>query len=218
MKQAFLIFSLFVFFVSCIDETNQSNIASDTGVVIDFAGTGDCRIVIELENGLRIQPTYYPDSFVFAQGQRVLVDYTILHSISDGCEQGLPSEISYIEELSCAPYIDLYFDNYDSLARDPMYMHEAYMDGNCLYFKVSYSGGCSEHTIDLARMQPWTPGNETIASFEIRHNSNDEMCEAWFTREFRYDLSLLKEEGIEQFVLTAKLLNNEIYTKIFDLN
>ena len=218
MKQVLAIISLFLFFVSCIDESSQSNTVSETGVVIDYAGTGDCRIVIELDNGQKIQPTYYPDSFVFAQGQRVLVDYTVLQNVNNGCDEGMPSEISYIEELSCAQYVDLYFENYDSLARDPVYLHEAYMDGDCLYFKVSYSGGCQEHTIDLARMQPWTPGNETMASFEIRHNANDDLCEAWFTREFRYDLSPLKEEGIEQFVLTAKLLNNDVYTKIFDLN
>ena len=218
MKQVILILSLFLFIVSCNDETINSTTLSDTGVVLDYAGTGDCRIVIELDNGLRIQPMYYPDSFVFAQGQRVLVDFTELKSVNNGCDEGVPCEISYIEELSCASYVDLYFENYDSLARDPVYLHEAYLDGDCLYFKVSYSGGCREHTIDLARMHPWTPGNETIASFEIRHNANDDLCKAWFTREFRYDLSDLKEEGIKQFVLTAKLVNDEVFTKIFDLN
>jgi len=218
MKQVIVILSLFLFFVSCNDVPLDSAKVSDVGTVIDYAGTGDCRIIIELESGIRIQPMFYPDSFVFAQGQQVLVDYTVLNNVNTGCDRGLPCEISYIEELACAPYIDLYFENYDSLARDPVYLHEAYMDGDCLYFKLSYSGGCQEHTVDLARMHPWTPGNEAIASFEIRHNGNDDLCEAWYTREFRYDLSPLKKEGIKQFVLTAKLINDEVYAKIFNLN
>ena len=219
MRQIIFIFFLFLLFLaSCSEETTNNTTVSDTGVVVDYAGTNDCRIVIELDNGMKIQPTYYPDGFVFAEGQTVLVDYTELKNVNNGCDEGVPCEITYIEELSCAPYIDLYFENYDSLARDPVYIHDAYVDGDCLYFKLSYSGGCQEHTVDLARMQPWIPGNETIASFEIRHTSNDDLCEAWFTREFRYDLSPLKEEGIKQFVLTAKLVNDEVYSKIFNLN
>ena len=147
MRQAIVIVSLFLFFVSCNDKTVESQKLTDVGTVVDYAGTDDCRIVIELENGFRIQPLYYPDSFVFAQGQQVLVDYTVLNNVNTGCDRGLPCEITYIEELSCAPYVDLYFENYDSLARDPVYMHEAYMDGDCLYFKLSYSGGCEEHTV-----------------------------------------------------------------------
>lgn len=210
--------SLCLFIVSCHDETMDDTKVSATGTVLGYAGSNDCRIVIVLDNGMKIKPLYYPDSFVFAEGQQVLVEYTELRNVNIGCKEGVPCEISYIEELSCAPYIDLHFENYDSLARDPVYIHEAYVDGVCLYFKLSYSGGCEEHTIDLARMQPWAPENETIASFEIRHNANNDICEAWFTREFRYDLSLLKEEGIKQFVLTAKLANDEVYSKIFDLN
>ena len=217
MKRYLIIFILFaVALVSCDSEEEPT--LTETGTVIDYAGAGNCGIVIELDNGSKIQPLYYPDGFIFSQGQRVLVDYVELSNVKSSCDRGLPCEVSYVEELSCAPYVDLYFENYDSLARDPVHLHEAFMDGNCLYLKISYSGGCEDHTIDLARMHPWTASSSSIPTFEIRHNANDDLCEAWLTQEFRFDLSELRDEGVREFVLTAKLINDEVYNKIFELN
>jgi hypothetical protein len=99
-----------------------------------------------------------------------------------------------------------------------VYIHEAFVDGDCLQIKLSYSGGCQEHTIDLARMHPWVTGSSNIPTFEIRHNANGDMCEALFTKELRYDLTPLKQEGKKEFVLTAKLADGEVYSEIFDLN
>lgn len=190
----------------------------ETGLVVDYAGAGNCGFVIELDNGNRIQPLYYPDGFIFAHGQRVLVEYVELSNVIPTCDRGAACEIKYIEELSCAPYVDLYFSNYDSLARDPVFMHEAFVDGDCLHIKLSYGGGCQEHTIDLARMHPWTASSSTIPTFEIRHNANSDLCEAYFTKELRYDLTSLKLEGKTEFVLTAKLAGGGVYNKIFELN
>ncbi|WP_319502010.1 NigD-like C-terminal domain-containing protein [uncultured Draconibacterium sp.] len=217
MKRLIVILSVFlIVFTSCQDDELISFDAK--GTVIDYAGAGDCGFIIELDNGNKVQPLYYPDDFTFSQGQRVLITYTELNNVYISCDQGVPCEITYAEELSCSPYVDLYFENYDSLARDPVHLHEAYMDGDCLYFKLSYSGGCQDHTIDLARMHPWTASSSTVPTFEIRHNANGDLCEAWFTREFRFDLSDLKAEGKTEFVLTAKLVGDEVYNKIFQLD
>ncbi len=217
MKRYLILFAFIPFlFSSCSEE--EAPLLTETGIVIDYAGAGECDIVIELDNGNRIQPLYYPSGFVFSQGQRVLVDYAELNNIKSSCDRGIPCEISYVEELSCAAYVDLYFENYDSLARDPVHIHEAFMDRDCLHILISYPGGCEEHTLDLARMHPWTASSSTVPTFEIRHNANDDLCEAWLTQDLSFDLSELKSEGIKEFVLTAKLLDGEVYNKIFDLN
>ena len=217
MKRTFILFVLSIFIFAACQKEDEITL-QETGTVVDYAGAGNCGIVIELDNGKRIQPLYYPDGFVFSNGQRVLVEYTELSNIVSSCDMGAAGDITYVEELSCATYVDLYFNNYDSLARDPVYIHEAFMDGNCLQIKLSYSGGCQEHTIDLARMHPWTASSSTVPTFEIRHNANDDLCEAYFTKELRYDLSSLKQEGKTEFVLTAKLTNGDIYNEIFELN
>lgn len=220
MKQFIHLFLLTVIvlsFSSCNNSDDKIKL-DDTGMVIDYAGSGNCGFVIELDNGNRILPLYFPEGFTFAQGQRVHVEYVELSTTVSSCDRGIPAEVVFIEELNCASYVDLYFSNYDSLARDPIYLHEAFVDEDCLQIKISYSGGCKQHTIDLARMHPWIPGSSTVPVLEIRHNGNGDMCEAYFTRELRFDLSPLKAEGIKEFVLTAKLTDGTVYNKIFDLN
>lgn len=220
MKQIKQLSGIFLFIFILITSCQQDDVVTfqETGIVVDYAGAGNCGFVIELDNGNRIQPLYYPNGFTFTHGQRVLVEYVELPNVVPGCNRGVASDIKYVEELSCAPYIDLHFENYDSLARDPIFLHEAFVDGDCLYFKLSYSGGCQEHTIDLARMHPWYISSSNIPTFEIRHNSNTDVCEAYFTKEYRYNLTPLKLEGKKEFVLVAKHTNGEVYNKIFDLN
>jgi hypothetical protein len=219
MKQLFL-FAIIAFsallFTGCENDNHEVKI-EETGMVVDYAGAGNCGFVIELDNGSRIQPLYYPAGFTFSQGQRVHVEYVELGNVVPSCDRGTPAEIVFIEELSCAPYVNLYFSNYDSLSRDPVHLHEAFVDGDCIQIKISYSGGCKPHTIDLARMHPWIPGSSSVPVFEIRHNANNDLCEAWFTKELRFDLSSLKKEGKKEFVLTAKLIDGTVYNKIFEL-
>jgi len=217
MKRTFILIVLSIFILSACQK-EEALTFQETGTVVDYAGAGNCGIVIDLDNGNKIQPLYYPEGFVFSNGQRVLVEYTELPNVVSSCDRGAASDIKYVEELSCAPYVDLYFDNYDSLARDPVFIHDAFVDGNCLQIKLSYSGGCQEHTIDLARMHPWTASSTTIPTFEIRHNANGDLCEALFTKELRFDFTPLILEGKKEFVLTAKLTNGEMYNKIFELN
>ena len=218
MKRIIILFVLFLIVLTGCLKDDDEVLFQDTGIVVDYAGAGNCGFVIELENGGRIQPMYFPEGFTFSEGQRVLVEYVELNNIVSTCSRGVASDIKYIEELNCAPFVDLYFSNYDSLARDPIFIHEAFVDGNCLQIKLSYSGGCEEHTIDLAYMHPWVASSSNVPTFEIRHDANGDMCEAFFTREFRFDLTPLVMDGKTEFVLTAKLTNGEIYNELFDLN
>lgn len=216
MKRLIFLFAAFaILFTAC--QNNDEIILEEVGIVVDYASAGNCGFIIELENGAKIQPLYYPEGFTFSQGQRVHVQYAELTNVIPSCDRGTPSEILFVEELNCAPFIDLNLNNNDSLALDPIFLHEAFMDGDCLQVKLSYSGGCKEHTIDLVLIQPSGIDNSTIPTFEISHNANGDMCEAYFTKELRFDLTPLKLEGKKEFVLTTKLTNGEIYRKVFEL-
>jgi len=218
MKNYLIFWVLFAVLFSACDDDNESFVFSDTGTVYDYGGAENCEMIIELDNGDKIQPLYYPSGFLFSNGQRVLVEYTELNNVTSGCDLGTPCEISYVEELSCAAYIDLYSENYDSLAQDSIYLHDAFMDGDCLYLKLSYPGGCEEHSVNLARIHPDSTYNSYEPAFEIRHDSNNDLCETWITQEFRFDVSTLKDEGYSEFALNAKLLDGQYFHKIFELN
>ncbi|NQU87746.1 MAG: hypothetical protein HQ541_18505 [Mariniphaga sp.] len=208
----------FLIFVGC-QEDNEVLYFQETGTVIDYAGSGNCGFIVELDNGKNILPVTYPGDFTFAHGQEVWVEYSEISDVIMLCEKGAASKISRIEQLGCSPYVDLYFHNTDSLARDPVYIHEVYLDGDCLHVKLSYSGGCEDHTVDMARINPpcLTPPLPP-PTFEIRHDSKGDMCEAFITREFRFDMSPLKDEGERTFVVYAVLINGEVYNETFDYN
>lgn len=220
MKRQILTGVIIIFMLASCHENDDPVYQHQTGTVVDYAGSGNCKYVIELNDGRSIIPVLYPEEFVFAHGQKVWVEFSEFEDVNMSCEKGAACEINRIEELGCSAYVDLYFNNYDSLARDPVYIHEAYIDGDCLHIKLSYGGGCEEHTVDLARMHPWSATSPLPPpAFEIRHDAKGDMCEAYITRELRFDLSPLKEEGAKSFTLSAKLLTgDEYYQKTFNYN
>ncbi len=216
MKQLTYLIAVFaIAFTAC--QNDEENILEDVGMVVDYASAGNCGYVIELENGAKIQPLYYPEGFTFSQGQRVHVQYAELANVVPSCDRGTPAEIVFVEELNCAPFNVWNASKSDSVPNDPVYLHEAFIDGNCLQIKISYNGGCKEHTLDLIRLQDSVVDTSLIPAFEISHNASGDMCEAYFTKELRFDLTTLILEGKKEFVLTANLLNGEIYREVFKL-
>ncbi len=216
MKRLIFLFAVFaILFTAC--QNDEEIILEDVGMVVDYASASNCGFIIELENGTKIQPLYYPEGFTFSQGQRVHVQYAELTNVVPSCDRGTPAEIIFVEELDCAPFINLNSSNSDSLPNDPIYLHKAFIDGCCIQIKVSYSGGCKEHTINLVRIPLSETDTTDISTFEISHNANGDMCEAYFTKELRFDLKPLIQEGIKEFVLTAKLTNGEVYKEVFEL-
>ncbi len=214
MKQIIYIFSLALFLlVSCSDDDKEITLNGE-GTVINSC-IANCNIIIKLDNGEMLQPLYYPEDCSFSEGQRVNITYVELDHIITGCRTGVPCEITEMEELSFPAYVDLYPSNYDSLSTDPFVLHEASIEDSYFFFKISYGGGCQEHNIDLARIHP--NENDSIARFEIRHDAQNDLCETWITRDFKYDISTLKTEGIKNFRLTAQLYNDRIYSETFQL-
>jgi len=198
-------------------QKKENTLFLETGVVTDLAGVDNCGVVINLDNGKQIQPLFFPDNFIFAEGQKVLVEFMEIPDLIPACNKGSAVEILYIEELGCAPLTELYRHDYNRLANDPVFINEATVDGLCLYLKISFGGGCREHTVNLARINDDNDiGGITV--LELRHDSNGDMCEAILTNEYRFDLSILKMEGVDEFRLSARINGEDDYNQIFSLD
>jgi len=108
---------------------------------------------------------------------------------------------------ACTKYVELNFSNYNSLKMDPLSLISVKIDGDCLLLTLQYGGGCKEHQIDLALIQPEC-GTPPLPppTFEIRHNANDDVCKALITKEYSFDISGIKEEGKSKtdFVLNTR--------------
>jgi hypothetical protein len=72
---------------------------------------------------------------------------------------------------------------------------------------LQYGGGCNEHEVDLALILPEC-GTPPLPppTFEIRHNAKNDGCKALITKEYKFDISGIKEKGKNQtdFILNTK--------------
>ena len=120
---------------------------------------------------------------------------------------------------NCPDYIELNYSNYSSLSTDPITIINAKVDGDCLKLTLQYGGGCKEHQVDLAFIQPEC-GTPPLPppTFEIRHNANGDACKALVTKDYSFDISGIREEGKNktEFILgvgsATGISNSNTYT------
>lgn len=121
----------------------------------------------------------------------------------------------------CPKYKELYYLQSDSLKNDPVNVTAAKIEGDCLRLTLEYSGGCAEHEVNLVLIVPecGTPPLPPPA-FLISHDANGDVCEAWITKEYSFDISGLREEGKSKtdFVLTARNADGEVKSTTYTYN
>jgi hypothetical protein len=109
-----------------------------------------------------------------------------------------------VENSGCIPYTDLYFFNYDSLKSDPINVISMDVVGDCLQMKVSYAGCTRDHPIELAYMHPEC-GTPPLPppTFEIRHDSQGELCKMLVTNQLSFDLTPLQSDAANEVTFTV---------------
>lgn len=126
-----------------------------------------------------------------------------------------------IPQNSCPKYKELYYLESDSLKTDPVNVSAVSIDDDCLRLTLQYSGGCAEHEVDLVLVVPEC-GTPPLPppTFRISHDANGDMCEAWITKEYSFDISGLREEGKTKtdFVLTARNAAGEMTSTTYTYN
>ena len=122
-------------------------------------------------------------------------------------------------QATCRKYVELNYSNYNSLRTDQVSLISATVDGDCLMLTLQYSGGCEDHQIDLALIQPEC-GTLPLPppTFEIRHNANNDVCKALVTKKYSFDVSGIRESGKSKtdFVLNTRnasgIMSTNTYT------
>ena len=112
-----------------------------------------------------------------------------------------------LPDNDCPKYKELGYINRDSLKTDRFLVQAVNIEGDCLRLTLQYSGGCAEHEVNLVLMIPEC-GTPPLPSptFEISHDANGDMCEAWITKDYSFNISGIREEGKHKtdFVLNVR--------------
>jgi hypothetical protein len=88
--------------------------------------------------------------------------------------------------------------------KDPIASLTTLVENDCLIFKMTYSGGCKEHTFDLYWDGNWAESIPPIAYVTLDHDSNEDGCEAIKSEKLNFDLKPLRYAGSQQLIIEIK--------------
>ena len=86
-----------------------------------------------------------------------------------------------------------------SWAMDLALVEAPSFEGDYLILRVSYSGGCAVHHLDLVAFGGWMESFPVQIQSFLSHDANGDQCEAWITRDMTFDLKPLKQAYQESY-------------------
>jgi len=84
---------------------NLKDTCLNKGTVRNYTGLDGCSWIIELDNGLKLNPVKFDAPFTFYDNQRIEFSYVELKDINTDCMVGIPVEIKCIKDIE--PYNNL---------------------------------------------------------------------------------------------------------------
>ena len=76
---------------------------------------------------------------------------------------------------------------------DQYAVESAAVDGDRLTIEFSYAGGCQDHDFTLVLSSSFAESDPARLSAHLAHDANGDMCQAWLTNPFVFDLALVRE-------------------------
>ena len=192
---------------SCDDLVNVCE-NGESAVVFIYGNTP----MIQLEDGLTFNPVVIPDDFILLAGQQLSIEYIILP------EYIYPTQIEItcieqIGETNCTPLTMGTYDD-DYLPADEVGINSTTIEGDCLFISITHSGGCEDHIYELVEM-PIFCGTPPIppTMLQLRHDSNNDQCEALITSTISFDLSSLQIEGDNSIDISLTINGDNNYNE-----
>ena len=75
---------------------------------------------------------------------------------------------------------------------DRYVLNTATVTGDTLTINVSYGGGCSTHQFTLVASESFLESFPVQLRISVAHNANDDLCRAWLTEDYHFDLTPIK--------------------------
>ena len=80
----------------------------------------------------------------------------------------------------------------DLWGTDPYKLNAATIAGDTLTVNVSYGGGCRTHQFTLLASDVFLESHPVQLGASLAHEANDDLCRAWLTEEYDFDLTPIK--------------------------
>lgn len=186
------------------EDAEEAGSCITKGKVVDMTGMDGCGLMIELEDGKKLQVTVLPEGMELVAGQHIRFDYEKAEGMGI-CMMGEMVKISCLEviesetEQSSETCTAFNFGDVDSakISSAPYFKVYGYRTaGTLLYMDIGYSGCNRDRDFQLEvsklQMRSMPPQNNAVLLFE------DQACEAFFRDTLCFEM---KELGMETILL-----------------
>ena len=80
----------------------------------------------------------------------------------------------------------------DKFGTDKYVLNTATITDDTLNISVSYSGGCEDHQFTLVVSDTFLESFPVQLHASLAHNANGDLCKAWLTEDYHFDLTPIK--------------------------
>ena len=91
--------------------------------------------------------------------------------------------------------------NANKFGTDRYVLNAATITDDMLTVNVSYSGGCTLHQFTLVASDSFLESFPVQLRITLTHNANNDLCRAWLTEDYHFDLTSIKtlyQQGYQQ--------------------
>lgn len=211
-----LLIGVLVILGGCLDDDGYSLSNMWVGFgVLEQTGTDPDVYQIVMDNDDVLVPVtgiwhYYDSGYNETEvrnGDRILVNYTIVGDNSDGTVDATEYyvKVNSVKKILMKDIIDITSENQDSIENDPVVVRDMWVTDSLLTFKIKYWGYDQTHFINLVKQ----PGVITDASqpieLELRHNKNGDDENISYSAYVSFKLNKLEIAGVDslQFKVTG---------------
>ncbi|WP_347838104.1 NigD-like protein [uncultured Draconibacterium sp.] len=218
-----ILIGLTVFITGCLDDDGYSLNDVWIGFGI-YKGDGESSgtLVMDSDDVLvplaATNPRWFED---FSDGDRVLVNYTILDE--DQTSSSTPRyyvKVNNINDVLMKGVLDITEEIEDSIGNDPIIVEKAWIKDSLLSFRLKYWGYNEIHFLNLVKQPGEITADDQPIQLELRHNANSDQESIPYTAYVSFSLNSLRIAGLDsvQFEVTASDYGGETYldSGVFD--
>ena len=196
-----LILALISMAGTCKEQMNQNQECNTHGLVVDMTGLDGCGLMIQLDNGNRLEVVGLPENAEpLKAGEELWFSYEEAQDMASICMAGKMVNISCISSRSlannesCPSFNYAVADEMNSAPQPSFNLIEHKTIGTQLHIKVGVSGCDADRDFKLlmsqAQMKSLPPQSPCVLSF------SEQACEAYFMVDLCFDLKELGEKTL----------------------
>ncbi|WP_303918117.1 NigD-like protein [Draconibacterium sediminis] len=201
-KLAFgILMGLLVAFTSCLDDDDGYSLGNYWIGFGIYNGDDAGAVSLVMDNGSVLIPVAASSpgwSSHFSDGDRVLVNYTILDDddTSSAVERYLV-KVNDISDVLMKGIMDITEEIEDSIGNDPIIVQDAWISDSLLNFRLKYWGYNKTHFLNLVKEPGELTADDQPFQLELRHNANDDQESIPYTAYVSFSLNSLRVDGLD---------------------